>query len=229
MLGLGSARSGFAAVIIAALLYAGPPAWAASEKVVYSFKGGHGGVNPYSSLIYIGGKLYGTTDVGGDFDGGTVFSVTPAGVGDVVYSFARTSVDGATPYAGLIYVGDKLYGTTEGGGVDNDGTVFSVTPAGIEKVMYSFQGTYDGGTPTASVIYLGGKFYGTTSADGAYGDGTVFSVTSAGIERVVHSFPASAFDGFFPSASLIYLAGKLYGTTLEGGYYGVGTVFSVMP
>jgi uncharacterized repeat protein (TIGR03803 family) len=195
MLRLGSARSGFAAVIVAALLYAGPSAWAASEKVVYSLKGPkNGATNPYSSLIYMGGKFYGTTDVGGDFDGGTVFSVTPAGVGKVVCSFARTSEDGATPYAGLIYLGGKFYGTTSKGGTHGDGTVFSVTPAGSESVVYSFKGgSGDGATPYAGLIYLGGKLYGTTSAGGAYSDGTVFSVTPAGVERVVHSFPTSAF------------------------------------
>jgi uncharacterized repeat protein (TIGR03803 family) len=45
----------------------------------------------------------------------------------VVYSFGGGS-DGVRPRAGLINVGGTLYGTTEGGGASNRGTVFAVTP-----------------------------------------------------------------------------------------------------
>jgi uncharacterized repeat protein (TIGR03803 family) len=58
----------------------------------------------------------------------------------VVYSFNGGS-DGAHP-SSLIKVNGTLYGTTIYGGSESCengcGTVFSVTPAGAEKVVYTF-------------------------------------------------------------------------------------------
>jgi uncharacterized repeat protein (TIGR03803 family) len=47
---------------------------------------------------------------------------------------------------------------------------------------------------------------------------------------VLHDFPATATDGFFPDAGVIFdAAGNLYGTTSSGGAYGYGTVFELSP
>jgi uncharacterized repeat protein (TIGR03803 family) len=56
---------------------------------------------------------------------------------------------------------DGFYGTTVRGGIDNIGTVFSVTASGEERVLHSFQGT-DGMGPDSPLTVLGGKLYGTT-------------------------------------------------------------------
>jgi uncharacterized repeat protein (TIGR03803 family) len=45
------------------------------------------------------------------------------------------------------------------------------------------------------------------------------------VERVLHSFTGA--DGADPQASLLDVAGTLYGTTYDGGAYGGGTVFSI--
>jgi hypothetical protein len=45
----------------------------------------------------------------------------------VVWSFGGAG-DGGTPYAGLINVGGKLYGTSWQGSANAFGTVFEVTP-----------------------------------------------------------------------------------------------------
>lgn len=45
---------------------------------------------------------------------------------------------------------------------------------------------------------------------------------------MLHSF-GSGSDGANPIGSLIELNGKLYGTTVNGGAYGGGTVFSITP
>jgi uncharacterized repeat protein (TIGR03803 family) len=49
----------------------------ANEHVVYSFKGDNDGQYPYAGLIFVNGSLYGTTNVGGPSNAGTVFKVTP--------------------------------------------------------------------------------------------------------------------------------------------------------
>jgi uncharacterized repeat protein (TIGR03803 family) len=45
---------------------------------------------------------------------------------------------------------------------------------------------------------------------------------------VLHSFGSSG-DGARPYAGLINVNGTLYGTTLEGGANGDGTIFSITP
>jgi uncharacterized repeat protein (TIGR03803 family) len=47
-------------------------------------------------------------------------------------------------------------------------------------------------------------------------------------ESVLHSFGASG-DGQSPEAALIHVGGTLYGTTVDGGAYGDGTVFALGP
>jgi uncharacterized repeat protein (TIGR03803 family) len=104
-----------------------------ARRTVYAFKGGSDGFIPYVGLTKLGGRLYGTTGTGGSancFEGcGTVFSVDPkTAVESIVYAFlVGTDGEGAT--AGLIAAGGTLYGTTfYGGGANNYGTVFAITP-----------------------------------------------------------------------------------------------------
>ena len=135
----------------------------------------------------------------------------------VLYSFAGAGSDGFKPQAGLIDLNGTLYGTTTFGGLNNHGTVFSVSMTGGEHVLHSFAGgVNDGGYPYASLTNVGGKLYGTTYADGANGRGTVFSVSTSGRERIVRSFV----KGAYPTASLIDVKDRLDGSTTEGGAYG---------
>ena len=49
-------------------------------------------------------------------------------------------------------------------------------------------------------------------------------------EKVLHNFNFNGTDGLSPWAGLIFdAAGNLYGTTHQGGTYGAGTVFELMP
>jgi uncharacterized repeat protein (TIGR03803 family) len=71
-----------------------------------------------------------------------------------------------------------LYGTTSMGGAHGEGTIFSMTLSGNEKMLYSFgSSNSDGLHPYASLIDVNGTLYGTTSGGGAYGNGTVFALT----------------------------------------------------
>jgi uncharacterized repeat protein (TIGR03803 family) len=107
-----------------------------------------------------------------------VFSITPQGAEAVVYSFGKNNGNGKLPQAGLLNVGGTLYGTTYAGGKHKQGTVFSLTPGGEEKVLYSFAGTADDSAyPDAGLINVNGTLYGTTEAGGAARYGTVFAIT----------------------------------------------------
>ncbi|HTT83704.1 MAG TPA: choice-of-anchor tandem repeat GloVer-containing protein [Rhizomicrobium sp.] len=166
-----------------------------TETVLYAFRGGTDGALPWSALIDVNGVLYGTTSLGGSDRSaccGTVFSFDlSTGVERVLYSFCSqpNCADGEEPYAALIDVNGKLYGTTDEGGGDTNlcssgcGTVFSLDPdTGRETVIYAFcsqQNCTDGAYPEndAPLVAMKGTLYGETSVGGAYGYGTVFALT----------------------------------------------------
>jgi uncharacterized repeat protein (TIGR03803 family) len=153
-----------------------------TEKVLYRFAGGSDGANPIGGLVDVDGVLYGTTtDDGGTgcpYGGcGIAYSVTTTGTEQVVYRFAGAgSSDGAYPRATMIDVNGTLYGTTVAGGRVTSrckagcGTIFSLTPSGVEKVLFAFK-TAQRGEPWSSLIDVNGAFFGTTPMD----HGTAFS------------------------------------------------------
>ena len=73
---------------------------------------------------------------------------------NVLYSFGKPH-DGQEPKAALTEVNGVLYGTTYGGG-KGDGTVFSISTTGTEKVLYRFRGNKDGANPSASLVDVKG-------------------------------------------------------------------------
>lgn len=102
---------------------------------------------------------------------------------------------------------------------------FSISTAGVEKVLYTFQGSV-GAAPLAGLINVKATLYGTTGYGGVY-DGTAFSITtSGGSPTLLHSFGAGS-DGSRPAAPLLNVHGSLYGTTELGGAYGKGTIFKM--
>jgi uncharacterized repeat protein (TIGR03803 family) len=205
---------------------------AQTETVLYSFNGIPDGRDPRGGLVLDAqGNLYGTTVAGGTTNSGIVFKVTSAGEETVLHSFVHPGGDGYDCVAGLVR--DKngnLYGTTHAGGASLSGTVFKVTPAGTETLIYSFTGGADGSTPEAGLLQdAQGNLYGTTSGGGAHHFGTVFKVTQAGVEKVLHSF-AGGKDGAGPYAGLVRdKKGNFYCTTAGGGANGAGTVFKMTP
>ena len=181
-----------------------PGATGGAFTTLYSFGsgGGNDGSGPESRLtLGRDGNFYGTTPQGGDYNGGTVFMITPAGAESVVHSFSGAgylagSTDGATPYAGLTLGSNgRLYGTTIAGGAYGTGSVFQVTPgvgggAGTELLLYSFTGdngsgagpaiggSLDGASPYGALVETAnGDFYGTTFAGGSETGGVVFRLT----------------------------------------------------
>jgi uncharacterized repeat protein (TIGR03803 family) len=122
-----------------------------------------------------------------------------------------------------------LYGTTSNG-VSEYGTVFSITPAGTFKVVYTFENDVtDGAFPESNLIYDKGALYGTTYGGGT-ASGTVFKVQltgkQSGQESVLYNFKDSP-DGAGPESPLVHVGDAFYGTTDLGGANGGGTVFKV--
>jgi uncharacterized repeat protein (TIGR03803 family) len=210
------------------------------ETIVYSFgpRTGIDGQAPNGPLLQgSDGNFYGVTEGGGTNGTGTVFRMSPSGAATILYSFGPiTGADGQVPSAGLIQANDgNFYGTTIEGGTNHTGTIFQITPAGAEKIVYSFgavTGT-DGQSPTGGLIQAGdGNLYGTTVMGGANGTGTVFTITPSGVETILYSFGAGPepIDGKEPSSGLIQASdGNFYGVTPFGGTNGTGTVFRMSP
>ena len=101
--------------------------------------------------------------------------------------------NGAQPYAGLILSGNTLYGTTAGGGISNNGTVFSVNTNGTGFTNLHTLNGNDGFLPKADLILSGNTLYGTTQVGGSYGDGTVFALNTNGTGfTTLYSFSATS-------------------------------------
>ncbi len=120
-----------------------------------------------------------------------------------------------------------IYGTSEAGGKENDGTLFEVTSKGEEIVLHSFNGE-DGDTPYEITASKSGYLYGITVYGHTYG--TVFRSKARRL-TVLYNFTGPP-DGAFPYGRLLAdQKGILYGTTGQGGTGtcagGCGTVFSI--
>jgi len=127
----------------------------------------------------------------------------------------------------------NLYGTTQGAGANNHGSVFEITPAGTVTALYNFAYT-DGGMPAGLVQAADGTLYGTTATGGVngVGAGTVFKITTKGYLTTLYSFCAqpNCADGQAPMSGLVLAAdSNLYGTTSAGGPNAAGTIFQISP
>jgi uncharacterized repeat protein (TIGR03803 family) len=146
---------------------------AGNYRVLHSFSGGADGKWPRAGVIMDQfGNLWGTTSNGGAFNGGTVFIIPADRTGEFVVHDFGASGDGQWPYGGLaIDANGNLYGTTvSGGAFAQQGTVFTIAPAGDNSfsyaVLHSFNGN-DGASPAAGVIVgPDGNLYGTCSQGG---------------------------------------------------------------
>jgi len=188
-------------LLIAFVAVALEPARAQSYAVVHSFGLGTDGSQPLGSLISdSAGNLYGTTYSGGDFGAGTVFELDADGNETVLYSFTG-GADGRNPEAGVTRdSAGNLYGTANGGGIANDGTVFKLDPAGHETVLHDFVAGIDGVRPTSGVVLdAQGSLYGTTTYGGPYGYGMVYKLTPGGKEILLYAFRGGA-DGALPQS-----------------------------
>jgi uncharacterized repeat protein (TIGR03803 family) len=199
------------------------------------------GLGPMGPLFQASdGNFYGTTLYGGDNDTypcnegcGTLFKITVQGKLTRLYSFcAQTNcADGASLTSGLMQAADgTLYGTTNRGGENSDGTVFKLV-GGKPTIIYnscSQPNCADGYVPNGTLIQAtDGNFYGTTAYGGVniaclnQNCGTIFQLTAAGVLTTVYDFGV---DGAQPQAGLTQgTDGSFYGTTTAGN----GTVFNL--
>ena len=192
-----------------------------SEQPIYSFPGGNTTTSPNDGVIEANGSFFGTTTT-------AVFAVK-AGVERTLHAFGGLA-GGYDAQGPLVFSRGKLYGITQLGGLNQCnsgcGTIFDVTPAGSDQILYKFRGGHDGQDPQGSLIEVKGTFYGTTSYGGAHGAGTVFKIGASGNKDMLYSFTGGD-DGSYPTGNLLFSNGTLYGCARYNGVKAQGTVFSV--
>jgi len=170
------------------------------------------------------GALFGTV-TGNDGSGnGYIFEVTPpSGSGgwsfSTIHSFAG-GADGGIP-AGLFYAKPTLYGTTQRGGSNGGGTVYSWTSSAGETPLFSFSST-SGSTP-GGLYVKGGNLFVTT----AYSFVEVSNAGGVWSASSLYTFTGNN-DGF-DANTIITKSGKFYGSAYAGGIKNQGTVFQLVP
>ncbi len=199
---------------------------------VFSFVATNGiytrGENPYGALVQgLDGKLYGTTQLGGAYGAGTVFSYVIGGTLATLYSFDNTN--GANPHTGLTFGPDgALYGTAYNGGANLSGTVFRITTSGLFTNLYSF-GATNPHPATALCLgadnnFYGGTMYGPANGASYYTYGTLFNISTngsftqlVGLTNTIGFNPGNTFTRGPDSA--------IYGTLQSGGPDNAGCAF----
>jgi uncharacterized repeat protein (TIGR03803 family) len=150
------------------------------------------GAEPEGPLVQANdGDLYGTTQSGGAYDGGTVFKISPDGTLTTLYSFCaqHNCPDGVAPPNGLIQdTNGDFYGTTDGGGRYGFGTIYrlSVGLGPFVKTRPPF------GTVGAVIEILGTDLNGATSVS-FNGTAAAFTVVSG--SHISATVPAGASTG----------------------------------
>ncbi len=96
--------------------------------------------------------------------------------------------------------------------------------------LHSFDIFLNGETPYSSLVQgSNGDFYGTTFEGGPANAGVIFETASNGPPNTLYSF-TNGVDGAFPQAGLILANdGNFYGTAVQGGTNGSGTLFRITP
>lgn len=199
----------------------------------------------YSLTLGFGGGFRGVTNGGGQYNGGTVFSISQDGTFKTLYEFGNPDIkDGPRNPNGplLLSTDSNLYGVSASGGSAGHGTIFKVTPRGIVTTVHSFGDgavANEGESPRGALLWVNeATYYGATSSGAHAKDapdfkGSLFATTTAGKVTVLHRFV----DGTVPNDGnatgkvglFRTLDGSTYGTTEFGGANNAGTFFKFTP
>jgi uncharacterized repeat protein (TIGR03803 family) len=186
------------------------------------------GAYPRASLALLGNTLYGTTFGGGSSGNGTVFKINTDGTGytNLYNCIPGIYGGGISPEAGLVVLGNTLYGTMSMGGSANNGTVFKINTdgTGFTPIFSSYSGDFGGSRSLNTGVILSGiNLYGCSYSGGYSGYSKVFRIHTDGTGYTelgtLHS------DKSLSKAGLISSGNILYGTVYGDSYAVAGRVF----
>jgi uncharacterized repeat protein (TIGR03803 family) len=204
--------------------------------VLHTFTGGGSdGAEQYNmNLAVYNGQLFGFTERGGDNNWGTAYRIDPDGTNfTLLHEFTGGVSDGKWPETAPTMVGDTLYGTTNGAGVNASGTIFSLKSDGTGfTLLHSFDSanTANGSEPFGGLLYYGNTLYGATQYGGTNGQGTLYEIKPDGSGFILrHSFERNTTDkGGSPLDTPTAYAGFLWVTTVaDVTGYNLGTIYKM--
>ena len=206
--------------------------WA--ESVLYSFS--NGGQPESGVTLNPAGNIFGTAVLPAN---GYAYELVLAGAQwsqEILHTF-QGGDDGSDPHGGLIFdAAGNAYGTTEGFPDEQRSTVFELTPQAdgeLDEIMVLYEFPAGSFGPRANLAMdAAGNLYGSTYGLGTDSFGFVFKLTHADGSWTftnLHEFTNGA-DGAYPIGGVtLDSAGNVYGTCVEGGGQGYGTVWQITP
>jgi uncharacterized repeat protein (TIGR03803 family) len=209
---------------------------AGHENVLFNFNGLDGGFPTSGLTLDAAGNLYGVAEEGPG-GAGVLFRLDKNGIESILHVFQGGFNSEPKGPVGSLIMDDagNLYGATDGGGrgpFPGFGTLYRLDPTGAFSVLYEFRGKADGSNPQGPLVRdTNGNLYGVATAVDSGGTikGTVFKLAPDGKLTVLHTFTGGA-DGSGPQAGLLMdKAGNLFGSAINGGDSGNGTVFKITP
>ena len=187
------------------------------------------------------GSLYTNAAAGGPSNNGTIIRLSPVSSGwasGVIYTFLG-GADGSQPASGLTFQAPgRIFGTTESGGAHNFGTAYELTPA--SGGLWNKTILYDFGVVGVDTVYptnpltIGsvGQLYSASGSGGSGGGGTAYELAKVGgiwKEKILYNFPNGGGVGSPNGGVALDSAGNLYGTGHNGGAFGAGGVYEIVP
>jgi uncharacterized repeat protein (TIGR03803 family) len=224
------------ATAIAILLFCAAAALPSSAQAftnLLTFDSATGGQPNRPFVQGIDGNIFGETTFGpGNYDMGTVFTMTSTGTLTTLHTFFPHGPNGDSPSGLVLANNGAFYGTSYYGGANGVGTIFRITSTGTLALLHTFD-TTDGAYPSGPLIQgTDGNFYGTTSNGGINSSGTVFKITPSGTLTTIYKFCSltNCADGDLPFGPLVQgTDGNFYGTTQGRGAHLDGTIFKITP
>lgn len=176
-----------------------------------------------------GGRIFGTTTLGGANNVGTIYSVQPDGSGfTVLKNFDNAG--GGDGRSGVIVGNDgRLYGTTFAGGTSGGGTIFRIDADGANYTVLRQTNSADGRSLWAGLTQASdGLLYGAALVSNNWG--TLFRISTDGtFFQVLRDFTNDLNGGTPQGTPTQGPDGRIYGTTFRGGQFGAGVIFAVNP
>jgi len=183
---------------------------------------------PYGVTVDSHGNLYGTTETAGSGGVGSVWELPKGSSAPAtLHSFSVIDyADGIEPQGITIDSSGNLYGTTDEGGADGNGTVWELAKgSSTVTTLYSF--VTSNVTPKGIAIDSSGNLYGTTQYGGNDGDGIVWELAKASSTiNTLYNFTGGVF-GTNAQGITIDSSDNLYGVTDSGGAYSLGNVWEL--
>jgi uncharacterized repeat protein (TIGR03803 family) len=184
-------------------------------SIVTHFFGTNGALPKAKLIEGSDGLLYGTTEVGGRFNLGTIFMFAKTGnSNNVLHDFTGGGL-GSGPVSPLVEGADgALYGTTPyNAGCD---TIFKITEAGTDhQVLRSCVRAWQIWSDAGSVLY-------------AHAGREIVRLGSSGNDyEPVRRFTVGGGDGEVPCTLMESSEGVLYGASENGGQWDTGAIFKL--